>query len=90
MVPIDTRTTIRSLAGKALACRLRGQYHEAEALYVNALEIAEQALEETDPQLASLSNDVAVLYKYTGRFDVARRLYLRALKVSKGIPRRSR
>src|SRR4026209_1211771 len=83
MVPIDTRTTIRSLAGKALACRLRGQYHDAEALYANALEMAEQALEETDPQLASLSNDAAVLYKYTGQFNAARRLYLRALRIFK-------
>ena len=64
MIPIDTRTTIRSLAGKALACRLRGQYHDAEALYANALEMAEQALEETDPQLASTTLWCRLSYRH--------------------------
>src|SRR5215470_12210106 len=81
MASRDSRAMLRLLACRGQVCRERGQYLEAEALYGEALVLAEACLKKNDLEFARLLNDAAVLYKYSGRFDDARRLYLRALRV---------
>jgi len=80
---MDLKTKIWSLARKGEIRRERGEYREAEALYGQALGLAEESLQNGDLELAELFNNAAVLYKYTGRFNDARRLYWRALRIVK-------
>src|SRR5207249_6098911 len=83
LTSMDLKTKIWSLARKGEICRERGEYREAEALYGQALALAEESFQNGDLELAELFNNAAVLYKYTGRFNDARRLYWRALRIVK-------
>jgi tetratricopeptide (TPR) repeat protein len=59
--------------------RLAGRYRWAESLLVRATELVEdQASDHDGPALAAM-NELAVLYKYTARFDEAEALYHRGL-----------
>ncbi len=66
---------LEALGNSGTALRSRGLYAEAEPWLKRAVEQAE----ENGLSPALHLNDLAVLYKYTGRFDEAERLYLRAL-----------
>ena len=60
---------IRQLSRAADEWRAQGRYDVAEQLYLRALELAE--LFYGCEEVAALCNNLAVLYKYTGRFDEA-------------------
>jgi tetratricopeptide (TPR) repeat protein len=66
-----------------LEYRVKGRYEEAEAAYRKALALAEGCFQPMECAMAQLLNDVAFLYKYTGQFNQAQQLYLRALKIAK-------
>ncbi|MBV9231665.1 MAG: tetratricopeptide repeat protein, partial [Chloroflexi bacterium] len=60
---------------------LRGQYREAEPLYLRALQIQEHALGATHPAVASTLNSLANLYWRQGKYAEAEPLHLRALQI---------
>jgi tetratricopeptide (TPR) repeat protein/transcriptional regulator with XRE-family HTH domain len=60
---------------------LRGQYREAEPLYLRALQIQEHALGATHPAVASTLNGLANLYWRQGKYAEAEPLHLRALQI---------
>jgi tetratricopeptide (TPR) repeat protein len=74
------RPRIQALSRLAGVLRVQGRYREAESIFREALALAERV----DPDgltIARTCNGLAVLYKYTGQFDQARRLYKRALLI---------
>lgn len=71
-------------AGRLIAENRR---EEAEAVYIEALELAKQLYPEDHPSYASLIGDMAYLYHDFGRFKKAQEFYeeaLRVLKITKG------
>jgi tetratricopeptide (TPR) repeat protein len=76
--PEAIRVEAAGNAGTAL--RSQGLYSEAEPWLRLAIEHAEESGLNATSQL----NDLAVLYKYTGRFDEAERLYWKALADTSG------
>jgi tetratricopeptide (TPR) repeat protein len=72
------RLRLRLLASLGWLCRCQARYADSEAILRQALTLAKglDALE-----TATVLNTLAVLYKYTGRFDEARRMYRRALRI---------
>src|SRR5438105_8970311 len=72
----------RSLAVQADTLREQGCYDEAEALFRQAIALAEQAFGPNHLEVAAILNNMAVLLKYTGRFDEAESLYGRALAIT--------
>lgn len=77
---------VQSLTGLALVFRAQGRYREAEPLFLQALLRAKKSFGPGDLEVSVVLNNLAVLYKYTGRFIEAGRLYRRAL--ANGSPRR--
>jgi tetratricopeptide (TPR) repeat protein len=71
------RARTLKLIGEAL--RVQGEYPHAEASLKAALEIAVTEFGDSSIEAANASNDLAVLYKYWGRFDDGLRLYQRVL-----------
>jgi len=71
---------LEALGNAGTALRLRGLYAEAERWLKRAIEHAEK----NGLSATSHRNDLAVLYKYTGRFDEAERLYLKAMAETSG------
>src|SRR6266446_2986779 len=71
----DQRARVRSLRKSADECRVRGQYRPAESVYQKALALAETTFGPDHLEVAVVVNNLAVLYKYTGNFDEASRLY---------------
>jgi tetratricopeptide (TPR) repeat protein/transcriptional regulator with XRE-family HTH domain len=61
--------------------RERAMYARAEPLYQRALHIQEHLLEAEHPLIASLLNDLAVLYYQQGRYAEAEPLYEQALHI---------
>jgi tetratricopeptide (TPR) repeat protein len=59
----------------------RGQYVEAEPLYLRGLEIRDAVLGPEHPDTATSMNNLAVLYKDQGSYDKAESLYRRALEI---------
>ena len=66
---------LEALANAGTALRLRGLYAEAEPWLKLAIEHAEKS----GLSASSHRNDLAVLYKYTGRFDEAEELQRKAI-----------
>ena len=60
-------TTIMQPPSDAGGCH--SIYRQAEPLYLKALELADQVLGPNDLEVSVISNDLAVLYKYTGNYD---------------------
>jgi tetratricopeptide (TPR) repeat protein len=71
---------LQALGNAGTALRSRGLYAEAEPWLKLAIVYAEKS----GLSAASHWNDLAVLYKYTGRFDEAERLYRKALAETSG------
>ncbi|MFE5947170.1 tetratricopeptide repeat protein [Streptomyces sp. NPDC056480] len=61
--------------------RQTGDYRRASLLLALTLTASEDHFGEDSPEVAQLCNQAGVLGKYTGNFDYAERLYLRALGV---------
>jgi tetratricopeptide (TPR) repeat protein len=76
------RLFAQSLSKHGAIVRILGRYGEAEALLREAVSIATASLDEDDPDVVGALNGLAVLYKYTGRFDEADELYGRALRLA--------
>jgi tetratricopeptide (TPR) repeat protein len=73
---------VSELALRADFCRAQGLYSKSEVVFCRALELAEQIFADDDSELLLLLNNFAVLYKYSGRFDDAERMYRRALWIA--------
>lgn len=58
-----------------------GQYAQAEALYQRALTIGERILGPAHALIATISNNLATIYKQQGRYDEAEQLYQRAIRI---------
>src|SRR5690606_17252884 len=72
---------LRAFAASTLGAALlaRGRYAEAEAVYRPVLSDCRRRLGARAPEVATLANNLAVIYKYTGRFGRAAQLYRHAL-----------
>lgn len=78
--PIGIPPKAASLHSQAQRLASRGSYREAEPAFRQALRIAGQS--RSQPlSLAVLLNDYGILCKYTGRFELAGKMYRRALKL---------
>ncbi|MEK6253044.1 MAG: tetratricopeptide repeat protein, partial [Actinomycetota bacterium] len=73
------RLRVRTMSNLARINRVHGHLEEAERLFLEAIELAETTFDPHGPELPSLLNDLAVVYKYAARFDEAEALYRRAL-----------
>src|SRR5262245_46473647 len=80
-VGLKVRRCICALADAAEVHRGRAEYRKAESLLRRSLAIAVKFLGSNDPVVATLRNNLAVVYKYQGRFAEASRLYRRALPI---------
>src|SRR5438105_9680125 len=76
------RSEARLLAARADTLRVQGSYHEAEALFRQAVALAEEAFGPNHLEVAAMLNNLAVLCKYIGRLDEAESLYQRALDIT--------
>jgi tetratricopeptide (TPR) repeat protein len=61
----------------------RGQYTEAEPLFLRAIMINREALGEGHPDYAASLNNLAGLYRATGRNAEAEPLFLRAMEINR-------
>jgi len=66
----------------------RGQYRYAEPLYRAALLLAERMFGADAPSTAALRNNLAVLYKYLGRFEEASAEFERAASLTENMRER--
>ena len=67
---ITTMTSLGTLQ------RIQGNYAEAEETYQQAIELIEtQGTEQHQDKKTSLVNNLAIVYKYWGKFDAAESLY---------------
>ena len=73
------RLYVQSLIGLGDVVRIRGRYDEAEPYLREAIAIGESSLGDQDEDFVTALNSLAVLFKYSGRFDDAAALYARAL-----------
>ncbi|MEA2150643.1 MAG: hypothetical protein QOD69_2473 [Solirubrobacteraceae bacterium] len=71
---------VAALGALGEALRAQGCYGEAEASLRDGLALAESA-QDGDLLIVQAANGLAVLYKYTARFDEAEALYRRALDI---------
>lgn len=76
------RIRIRTLGIAGAVRRIQGDYALAENDLKNALEISVTELGEASEDAAEARNNLAVLYKYAGRFDEGLKLYREALGVT--------
>ena len=76
------RLRMQAIGGVGNVLRALGRYHEAEPKLKERVAIAERTFGRDDAEVAGALNDLGVLYKYTGDFDKAGRLYRRALKIA--------
>jgi len=76
----DFASILSNLAG---LYESQGRYDQAEALYLQALELRKRLLGEEHPAVASSLNNLALLYKSQGRYDQAEPLCLQALELRK-------
>jgi len=61
-------------------CRLHGDFPRAEASLNEALQILATEFGEASVEVAEARNNLAVFYKYSGRFDEGLRLYRQSLR----------
>jgi tetratricopeptide (TPR) repeat protein len=73
------RIRMRTLTLIGTIRRMKGDYVRAEGPLLKALTVAATAFGDTSEEGAQAQNNLAVLYKYSGRFDEGVRLYERAL-----------
>ena len=76
------RIRLKTLALLGALRRLQGDYVHAENHLQEAVRLAVGEFGETSQESAQALNDLAVLYKYCGRFDEGLRLYKEALRVT--------
>ncbi|AOY81514.1 tetratricopeptide repeat protein [Moorena producens JHB] len=71
---------ITTLSTQATLQRIQGNYAEAEQTYQRAIELIEtQGTEQYQSKRIQLANNLAIVYKYWGKFDAAERLYQQTL-----------
>ena len=70
----------------ATAFRAAGKYEQAEVYYKKVQEIFEKQLIEPDYRIASLYNNMGLLYVQTGRLEQAKNHLLRALQLTEQLP----
>lgn len=75
-----------TLLNIATAFRVAGKYEQAEVYYKKVQEIFEKQLIEPDYRLASLYNNMGLLYVQTGRLEQAQNHLLRALQLTEQLP----
>jgi hypothetical protein len=73
---------INQLCSAADSQRIDKRYAEAEPLYLKALKLAEEGFGNRHLVASVVCNDLAVLYKDTGRIDRAEQLYRRSLTIT--------
>jgi tetratricopeptide (TPR) repeat protein len=76
------RLYVQSLIALGDIVRILGRYEEAESYLREATSIAEPSLGDSDEDFLTGLNSLAVLYKYSGRFDDAAALYVRILRAA--------
>lgn len=69
------------LLNMATGCRAAGEYGLSEKYYLQAIDIYGKLLPETDYRMASLHNNISLLYGEIGRLDEAKRELLQALAI---------
>ena len=79
MPAISQQKLTHSFSRQAEGCCVTGHYQQAEALYQQALAVAEAAFGAEHLEVATVLNNLAVVCKYLGRFAEAGPLYQRAL-----------
>ncbi|HEY7538857.1 MAG TPA: tetratricopeptide repeat protein, partial [Methylomirabilota bacterium] len=67
------RFLVRIIDRLARSAQARGEYRRAERLFQRSIELAERALAPSDIEVATVLNDLGVLYKELSRFDEAER-----------------
>jgi tetratricopeptide (TPR) repeat protein len=77
--PDIDRLTVHALTGLGDILRILGRYDQAEAPLREAIALGETALGQEDVDVVTAVNSLAVLFKYSGRFDEAADLYARVL-----------
>ncbi len=75
-----------TLLNIATAFRAAGKYEQAEVYYKKVQEIFEKQLIEPDYRIASLYNNMGLLYVQTGRLEQAKNHLLRALQLTEQLP----
>jgi tetratricopeptide (TPR) repeat protein len=76
------RRLVRALARLGNQLQLEGRYTEAEAPFVEALDISEKAFGVDHLEVSQPLNNLAVCYKYLARYVEAGPLYQRALRIT--------
>ncbi len=76
------RIRLKTLALLGELRRLQGDYVRAESDLQEAVKLSVDEFGETSEESAQALNELAVLYKYCGRFDEGLRLYKEALRVT--------
>lgn len=69
----------------ATGCRAAGKYEISEQYYLQAGEIYGKLLPDTDYRMASLHNNISLLYTEVGRFEEAKQELLQALEIIKNL-----
>ena len=75
------RILVQSLNNLGLHERDSGKYDAAEPLYLEALQLAQRWLGETDLDTAMVLNSLGMWCKFTGRFERGRQVYQQALDI---------
>jgi tetratricopeptide (TPR) repeat protein len=78
---LDDSRRVRLQATLAAHWRDTGRYREAGLLFRLTLPSAERLAGPDTPVVGRICNEWGLWARYTGRFDLARRLYLRALEI---------
>jgi hypothetical protein len=78
---LDDSRRVRLQATLAAHWRDTGRFREAGLLFRLTLPSAERLAGQDAPVVGRICNEWGLWAKYTGRFDLARRLYLRALEI---------
>jgi len=65
----------------ASVCQHQGKYSEAEPFYKQALAISEKALGPEHPQVATVCENMAGLYRQIGKEDEAEKFEARARRI---------
>jgi tetratricopeptide (TPR) repeat protein len=77
----NTSDLVSGMINLAALLRSREELGEAESLHKRAIALGEDRLNADDPSLAYAYNDLALIYKAQGRFDLAEKHLLRALQI---------
>jgi len=75
------KNVLQELCRQAGAKRDHGRYSMAESAYIQALDLAGKLYGPDSLAAAGVANNLAVAYKYMGRFHDAAILYLRAIRI---------